>query len=230
MDPLTTRYMGEILQKFGGGITVTVPPPTAEMAFGSFIGDIVEIGLIVIVAITMGSVAGEKASGVTAFIVTKPVSRKSYVLAKYWVHVVGVALGIAASSALAYLYTWSVIGPAPVHRAALATVAIVLYAAFSVSVTFTLSMVAKGGLAAGGASLCIILLVGLVGSLLKHTVIGPWFPSTLMGNAGLLLSDAIDIRTSSILSLILKPGSVTVLLSALLLLGGFEKFKKQDLQ
>lgn len=233
MDPLSTRYMGEILQKFGQGITIIVPPPSAEMAVGSFIGDIVEIGLLVIVAITMGAVASEKASGVATFIVTKPASRKSYVLAKYGVLSVGLALGIAASVLLTSLYTWTLIGPIQASRVALATLAIGIYAEFIMSATFAASMVTSGALAAGGVGLAFMVVVGIAGSLLGHSTVGPWLPSALMGNANLLLTGSAGSTgspDSSTLSLLLKPGTTAIFLSAALLWAGFAKFRRQDLQ
>jgi ABC-2 type transport system permease protein len=230
MDPLSTRYMGEILQKFATGITIVVPPPSAEMAVGSFIGDIVEIGLLVIIAITMGAVAGEKASGVAAFIVTKPVSRRSYVLAKYGVLAAGLALGIAASVLLASLYTWTLIGPIPASRVALATLSVGLYAELIMSATFAASMVTPGSLAAGGAGLGFMIVVGLAGTFLGRSAVGPYLPSALMGNASLLLAGSSGASGAGASTLLLKPGITAVLLSAALLWAGFARFKSQDLQ
>ncbi len=188
MDPLSTRYMGELLRKFATGITIVVPPPSAEMAVGSFIGDIVEIGLLIVIAITMGAVAGEKASGVATFVVTRPVSRRAYVLAKYCVLAAGLAAGIAASVALASLYSWTLIGPVPASRVALAAVAVGLYAELIMSATFAASMVAGSPLAAGGTGLAFMLAAGILGSLLSRSAVGPWLPTALMGNANLLLT------------------------------------------
>ncbi|MGE5579096.1 MAG: ABC transporter permease [Bacillota bacterium] len=223
MDPLSTRYMGEILQKFATGITVLVPPPTAEMALGSFIGDIAEIGLLVIIATTMGAVAGEKASGVTAFIVTKPASRKSYVAAKYTVLAGGLAIGIVTSALLAALYTWTLIGPVQASRIILATLAVLIYAEFIMSATFAASMVASSGLAAGGAGLVIMIVTGIAGALLAQAPVGPWFPAALMRNATLLLSGGNP-------ELIVKPGLAAVAASAALIWAGFAGFKRQALQ
>jgi ABC-2 type transport system permease protein len=249
MDPLTTRYMGEIIGKFAQGITITVPPPSAEQAVGSFVGDIVEIGVLVIIAITMGSVAGERAAGVTTFVVTKPVSKRSYILAKLSVLGVGIALGITVSVLLAYLYTWSLIGPLPLSRVLLAAVSVGLYAHLIMVATFAASMVLPGTLAAGGAGLAAMILLGIAGAVLGKSTIGPYLPSSLMGNASLFLSGAVDRAAGGpgaggilrgvagggtmgggAVALLLKPGLTAVLLSVALLVAAFARFKKQPLQ
>lgn len=224
MDPLSTRYMGEILQKFATGVTIVVPPPSAEMAVGSYIGDLVEIGLLVIIAISMGAVANEKSTGVAAFMVTKPVSRGAYVASKYVVLSLGIALGVAGGVLIASLYTWTLIGPVGVSAVTLAAIAICLYAEMIMTVTFAASMVSSGALAAGGVGLGFMILTGIAGALLGQTSAGPYLPSALIGNANRLLSGA------SSASLLLKPGLTAVSVSAASLWAGFAKFKRQDLQ
>ncbi len=225
-DPLSTKYMGEILQRFSTGFTIVVPPPSAEMAVGTFIRDIVEIGLLVIIAITMGAVAGEKASGVTTFIVTKPASRRSYVLAKYGVLASGLALGIAASVLLASLYTWTLIGPVPASRVALAALAVGLYAELIMTATFAASMVTSGAPAAGGVGLAFMIVAGLVGTVFGRSSVGPWLPSALMGNANLLLTGSAESMTD----LLVKPSVTALVLAAVLLSAGLRVFRRQDLQ
>lgn len=227
MDPLTTRYMGEILERFAQGMTIIVPPPSAEQALATFIGDIVEIGLLVVIAITMGSVAGEKVSGVTAFMVTKPVSRRAYISAKLAVLGGAVAGGIATSVLLAWLYTWSLIGPVPGPRVALAALSIGLYAELIMAATFSASMVLPGTLSAGAAGLGTMVVLGVTGAVLGASGIGPYLPSALMRNASLLLAGTTEAGAASLL---LKPGLTAVALGALLLAVGFARFKKLDLQ
>jgi len=231
-DPLSTRYMGEILGKFATGITIVAPPPSAEMAVGSFVSDIVEIGLLVIIAITMGAVANEKASGVTAFVVTKPVSRSSYVCAKYLVLAAGIALGIAVGVAVASLYTWTLIGPVDPSLAALAALAVCIYAEFIMSATFAASMVTSGGLPAGAVGLGFMILMGLGSAFFGQTAIGAYLPTSLIGYANSLLSgSALSQKTSGLSALsILRPGITAVVISAALLWAGFARFKKQALQ
>jgi ABC-2 type transport system permease protein len=227
LDPLSAKYMGEIISRFAQGITIIMPPQSAEQALATFISDIVEIGLLIIIAITMGSVAGEKATGVTTFIVTKPASRKSYVLAKLAVLAGGLVLGIAASTLVASLYTWTLLGPVSASRAALAATSVGLYAEFIMAATFAASMAVSGTVAAGGLGLAVLAVAGIAGSVLSRSRIGPYLPSTLMGNASLFLTGA-DV--SKWTSMLLKPGLTTSLLSAGLLVAGFERFKRVELQ
>lgn len=224
MDPLSTRYMGEILERFAQGVTIIVPPPAPEQAVGTFLGDIIEIGLLVIIAITMGAVASEKASGVTTFVVTKPASRKSYIAAKLLVAAGGVVASIAAGTLVASLYTWTLMGPVPSGRVALAAVSVGLYAELVLAATFAASMVAPSPLTAGGMGLGAFMVAGLAGAIFGRSSIGPYLPSELSANITTLLSGAGGA------DLLVKPGITALAASAALVAAGFAKFRRQDLQ
>ena len=223
MDPLASKYMGEIIARFAQGITIIVPPPTAEQAMETFLGDVGELGLLAVIAITMGSVASEKASGVSAFVVTKPVSRLTYVLAKYAVLAAGVAAGIGGSAAVAYLYTWTLLGPVQSSRACLATLAMASYAELVMTVTFSASMALPGSLAAGGMGLASMFLMGIAGSLLRGTRIGPYMPSALVGGATSLLR---GLGQAGLVDALMKPLASAAALGILLWVLGFRKFQR----
>jgi len=223
MDPLASKYMGEIIARFAQGITIIVPPATAEQAMETFLSDVAELGLLVVIAVTMGSVASEKASGVSAFVVTKPVSRLTYVLAKYTILAAGIAAGIGGSAAVAYLYTWTLLGAVQLGRACLATLAMASYAELIMTVTFSASMALTGSLAAGGAGLASVFLLGIAGSLLRGTRIAPYIPSALAGSASSLLR---SYGQAGLADVLLKPMASAAALGVLLWTLGFRKFKR----
>ncbi|MEW5866617.1 MAG: hypothetical protein AB1774_07145 [Bacillota bacterium] len=225
-DPLTTKYMGQILQRFATGITITMPPPSAAQAMGQFLGDILEIGVFVIIAITMGAVASEKGIGVATFILTKPVSRKAYVGAKLFVLSGGVASGIALFTTLAYVYTWTLLGRAEPAGVILAALSTLVYAEFILAVTFASSMTLQSSLAAGGVGLLAFFLTMLVGSLLSRSSVGPYLPSTLAANISSFLATPANERA---VFMFLRPGIVTLILSIAILVGGYGKFKREHL-
>ncbi len=225
-DPLATKYMGEILRRFATGITITMPPPSAEQAMGQFLGDILEIGVLVVIAVTMGAVSAEKGSGVATFVLTKPVSRKAYLGAKLLVLSGGIAAGIAVSAAMAYAYTWTLLGRPNPGGAVLATLSTLLFAEFVFAVTFGASAALRSSLAAGGTGLIAFFLAMLIGSLLARTSVGPYLPSTLAASLGRFL--AAPASNEAVL-MILRPGLATLVLSGAILAAGYARFRLEPL-
>lgn len=226
MDPLVTKYMGEIFARFVEGVTIVLPPPSSTQAMGQFLGDVVELGVLVIIAITMGSVAGEKANGVASFIVTRPASRRAYVASKFLVLLGGLTAGIAGATSIASLYTVTLIGPVDGGRVISAAVSVWIYTAFIFCATFAASMAANGPLTAGGAGFAAFLVTALAGAVLGSASVGQYLPSALISNVNTFLSGSGDLE---IAARILKPGAVAAVVSATLLALGFQSFKQQDL-
>lgn len=226
MDPLSTKYMGQLLERFAKGIIIVTPPPTSAQAMSQFLGDVLELGILVVIGITMGTVAGEKSSGVASFIVTRPASRLAYVASKFFVLLTGLTAGIAGATLIASLYAATLIGPVDAGRTALAAVSVWLYAAFILCATFSASMAANGPLAAGGAGFAAYLTSALAGSLLGSTSIGKYLPYALVANIEIFLKGP---EKAAIASRILRPAFISTVLSIAFLSLGFRSFRRQDL-
>ncbi|WP_052158931.1 ABC transporter permease [Halobacillus sp. BBL2006] len=104
IDPLSTYYLPQILKATGGlpeGATINIPTPPSGEIFMMSISQLNTIGLLVIALISMGTIAGERKSGVAELILVKPVSYFSYVTAKWAAHVflvlVALLLGLLSS-------------------------------------------------------------------------------------------------------------------------------------
>lgn len=226
LDPLSTRYMGEILSRLSTGMTIILPPPSAALAMTQFLGDIVEIGLLIIIATTMGSVAGEKSGGVTTFILTKPVSRRTYIATKFAVLAGGLVTCIGTSTLMASLYSRTLIGSLDWGATAWAALSVTLYALYVLSATFAGSMMAGSPLSAGGIGLGAFLFTSIAGALLGNTRIGPYLPSSLSRNIGDFLQSPVSPDFAKAL---LRPGITALGLSVAYLLWGYRCFARSDL-
>jgi len=82
------------------GVVVQLPPPTALDAFGQFIKNLDQFILIAIIIAGAGVISGERSSGTATLVLTKPLSRGAFVVAKvlsqFLLLVAATALGTAA--------------------------------------------------------------------------------------------------------------------------------------
>lgn len=79
---LFTPALMESLASEQPGMVLQLPDPTARDALGQFLKNMGQIVLIALVITGAGSVSGERSSGTAILVLTKPLSRGAFVLAK----------------------------------------------------------------------------------------------------------------------------------------------------
>ncbi|WP_042225002.1 ABC transporter permease [Oceanobacillus manasiensis] len=105
MDPISTYYLPEIIQAAGGFPDGTVielgdyaPAEIIMMSLSQYS----TLGVLLIAFLSMGTVAGEKSSGVSELILVKPVSYTNYITAKW----ASLFVLIGGSSAIGLFAGW----------------------------------------------------------------------------------------------------------------------------
>lgn len=212
LEPPTIKYMNEILAYFAE-MELPLPPPTPEAAFIGFLSDISQVGILILIFVSMASVAKEKETGVAGWILSKPVSRWSYLGAKVIALYALIVVGMIASGAVAYSYTWSLLGPLPLERVVWAVVSLTAFALLFASITFALSAVLKTPLQAGGLAVFIFFSGGLLNMIVSKTSLLRFYPNTLLGEMGHLVtgaSGAADIAVPLMVTLAISIGIVVL--------------------
>lgn len=223
LDPPMMKYMDQIIAYFAEGIEMTFPEPTPGETYFSYLSDVSQLGILVLIFMVMGTVAREKETGIAGWMLSKPVGRWQYLLAKLTVLYGTIIIGLFACSALAYLYTMSLIGQAPPAESAWATICLIIYVLFIATITFTLSTVLNSQLQAGGLSVLIFFLSGILNLFISETAAADFYPNTLLGRIKPLLEGTIEI------SEITGPLLITLLLCILLFLLAGIRFSRAEL-
>jgi ABC-2 type transport system permease protein len=225
LDPPIVKYMNRLMEWAGAAeqIQIIMPPPTPAMALTQFLGDASGIAVIVLIFLLMGIVAGEKANGVTEWVLTRPVTRSEYLTAKIMVWGVGIVVCTLAAGAIASLYTWSLLGPVSLTDIAAALAAITAYTIFAAAATFLGSVVLNSQLAAGFTGVGVVfagVLIKPLGSLLH---IKRYLPYSLPELANQAVAGAIS-------PVEVIPGIVCALvISFLLMVFAYRRFAEMQL-
>jgi ABC-2 type transport system permease protein len=83
MNPLVAKLMPDIVARFlPEGITMTIPTPTALDSWAQFFKNVAQMGLIVLVILFSGMMAGEFSRGTLIQPLTKGLSRRAVIAAK----------------------------------------------------------------------------------------------------------------------------------------------------
>jgi len=164
-SPLLAKYTPEMLAaipNIPAGLSGIIPTPTVADAIGQYVKNLSQFGILLALLMSMGSVAQEKERGTAALILTRPVPRGTFLLAKF----AGLALTFAVSLLVAglgcWFYTYLLFEALPwgaflAQNGLMLLVFLVYIAMTLLCSTLVCSQAGAGGLAFGG----LILLAGL---------------------------------------------------------------------
>lgn len=219
LGPVSARYMEQILQRFAGDIVVTLPPPTPAAGLEQYLGNVMQIGLLVVLAVAAGALAFDQPVERAAFYRSR-VRRAWRLLAP---RAAVVTLAAVAAFVLGTLGAWYetvvLLGELPVGAMLLGTLLTSLYLAFAVAVTAFAASFARSPLAIVPAAAAILIVVPLLG------LLGPlrdWLPSKLLGSLVGLVVGVPPVEY-------LRPAVVTLAAAAVLLWIAAERLERREL-
>ncbi|HXM58474.1 MAG TPA: ABC transporter permease [Candidatus Dormibacteraeota bacterium] len=218
-SPLLARFTPQIVQAVGGAhLAGLVPPPQMADAVTQFVKNMGQFGALMAIVLAMGSVAAEKDRGTAAFVLSKPVSRSAFLIAKLLALVATLAVGVVVATLATYLYTgilFAWLRPGLAVTAALTLVALVVFATF----TFAASTVTGSTVAAGAAGFVALLVAGAISVLPE---IGAYSPFGMVAQGQPL---ALGAPADSVLG----PLAVQLALVAVLVAATLAVFRRQEL-
>lgn len=177
IDPLLAKFMKQILGSVvGGELPLQLPDATHIDAWAQWTKDLTQLLLIVVLVVAAGAIAGELSSGTSIMPLTKPVSRASFVLAKFTAVVSLVTVSAVIGTALTSAVTALIFDDAqfaPIWRA----VAVwLVFAMTLMAATIAASCLVPSTVAAFGIGFGCYVLLGIVAL---------WQPARVYSPAGL---------------------------------------------
>jgi len=150
-----------------------------------YIKNISQFGVILALLLTMGAVVQEKDKSTAAVMLVKPLPRVTFLVAKFTALALVFALAIAIAGAACYYYTWLLFGALNVsHWLALNGLMLVFVLVY-IALTLFCSVIAKSQATAGGLALCLLFILGLIGSI---PGLGEYLPGQLIAWGGELMT------------------------------------------
>ncbi|NIM95511.1 MAG: ABC transporter permease subunit [Anaerolineales bacterium] len=222
LGPLSVKYMPEILSQIPGvpeELTEVMPEPDVTMAVAEYTENLTLFGLILAILVPMGAVIGEKMKGTATMVLSKPVSRASFLGAKFITYAGVFLVGITLASLTSYyylgiLFEWL----APLGFMALSGLLLIYLTTF-VALTLLASTISRSQFAAAGISFGILILLGLLSSI---PTLSRYLPSSLIAwGRGLALGIDVGPVWGALV--------VSVVLIAAAWLGAWLIFRKQEL-
>ena len=155
--PVLAKYTPQIL---GAVVSdqlpgLKLPVPTYADAYGQWVKNLSQIVLFTVIISYGGLVSGEVRSGTAALVLTKPVSRTAFVLAKAAVHAVFLGVVVVAGALLTWGITAALFDAAPGGPLWSGTLAWLVLGVLFVGVMALLSVLLKSAAGAAGVGLAL---------------------------------------------------------------------------
>ncbi len=205
LSPLVAKLMPELMEgltsSIGESIVIQLPEPTAADAVAQFLKNLTQIGVIALILVTMGSVALERERGTAAVVLSKPVSRLAFLLAKFTALTITFGASLGAAALACWFYTVVLFGALELRMFVQVTGLAGLYLWTLLAMTFLCSSLFRSQIAAGGAAFGVYVGLSLLGLVAQ---IKDYLPGALIGGAGALAGGAsTDVSRAVAVSLAL---------------------------
>jgi ABC-2 type transport system permease protein len=225
--PALVRLLPVILEQAGTpGMDLELPEMGPADGYLQFLEFAQQLGLLAVILVFMGVLAAERRSGLLVTLFVKPVSRLSYLTARWLINALYVALSFTLGAALALLYTKLLLGSLPWGTALAAALLCMSYVVLAFSWTFFFSSLTRSTGAAAGLALIPLFLLPVLGAL--WSPLGDLAPygAVAAGSAALggLAGAREPIEATAVLSACLNLG-----FCAGLLLGAFYALRRAEL-
>ncbi|WP_096190016.1 ABC transporter permease [Evansella halocellulosilytica] len=187
MQPVTTYFLPDIIEQFGGlpeDTVINIPVPSGAQVLSETLGQFSQIGFLVIVLAFMGTVASERNNGSIIMVLVKPVSYVSYLTAK-WAHITLLSLSsYILGFSLSVYYTFLLIERVAAVFVIKGALVYSVWVFFIITLVLCLSALLKSTAATAFLSIGITVTISLLSSLTPDLM--KWSPGMLMNHTQLL--------------------------------------------
>ncbi len=178
--PIVTKLTPELLQNLGGGIKIILPPQTATDALNSYLKNMTQLPSLMIILLAMGCIADERSHGTAVTVLTKPVPRTVFVLAKFLAYTLLLFAGTVLAAAGDYFYTYQLFNALPIGAFLLLNLALLIFFMLTLALTLLASVLFRNTIAAGGVAFAGFLVLSILPGL--NATIAQAFPSILFSS------------------------------------------------
>jgi ABC-2 type transport system permease protein len=167
LSPVLARYMRELFALIpnAAAIATVIPEQTIADAIGQYIKNLSQFGVLLALLLPMGSVVQEKERGTAAMLLSKPLSRGAFLLAKFAAHTLVFLVSLLIAGLAGYFYTLILFGSLPFGGWMAMNGLLLLYLLVYVALVLLFSTLARSQLLAVGMGFGVLILLGGVGAI-----------------------------------------------------------------
>lgn len=224
MQPIVLKMLPTLLETEGtlpAGTVIQMADPVVSDVLGVLLGQFEQLGVITIILIMMGTIVEERASGVAAMVLVKPIGREKYYFTKLVIYTSLVLVSFILAMGVCGYYTDIIYGGVDWTILIKGTVVYLPNLLLVVSIVLFLSSFLKKQLAVAAGAVIIYNVLAIVPKYLGE-FINSISPSGVVGSANKILSGVSSVE-------FIQPVICVSILSVVFILAGWVIFKKQEI-
>lgn len=108
ISPVLAKYTPQLLSTIPDmppEFAELIPEPHLQDAIVQYVKNTTQFGVLLVILLFMGSVAGEKERGTAAMLISKPVHRTTFLLSKWVMGLVAILMGLILAGTAGWAYT-----------------------------------------------------------------------------------------------------------------------------
>jgi len=216
-SPLLLHITPELLKS--QGLNISMPLPTPEMAAGEYFEAAILFGAVALILVTMGAVAEERNKGSLAILLSKPLRRSHFILAKFLSISVLVTVSLILGAVACLYYTQLLIGNLTINAFFPGVLLLSFFLSILTAITILFSVVLGSQMAAGGASIATLFVLGFLPTL------GRFFKTTTPYSLVRLSGEFLTRNTQGVLLAL----TTNTIILGLVITMGWILFSKQEI-
>ncbi|MGP4075420.1 ABC transporter permease [Halobacillus sp. K22] len=211
-DPLTTYYLPQILEATGGlpeGATFEMPEPPPSEVFMMSVSQLNLLGVLIIALITMGTISGERKSGVAELVLVKPIAYHSYITAKWAAYTLLVCVSIFIALSASWYYVNLLFGEVSAASLFQTVFFYSLWTTFILAISIFMNTLSKTAGLVLFFTISLVIILNLLSNVFSH--IAEWSPALISSHL------RNSLITGDLTSALWGSAGITTLLIILLL-------------
>ncbi|HEX7540510.1 MAG TPA: ABC transporter permease subunit [Anaerolineales bacterium] len=191
-SPLLAKFTPEMLKSIPGvppELLSAFPTPTVTDAITQYVKNMSQFGILLALLMTMGVVVQEKERGTAAFFLTRPVSRETFLLAKFASMTVTFTASLSIAAIGCWYYTYVLFEPLALGPFLVLNGLMLIIFLVYMALSLLGSTLARSQGIAVGLAFVILIVIGGIGSLPR---IGDYFPGRLFSWGAALVMGGTD--------------------------------------
>ena len=186
-SPLLAKLTPQLIALVPGGDALKglIPTPTINDAVTQYIKNTAQFGILLALLFGMSSVAGEKEKGTAALVLSKPMPRSIFLLAKFCALGTTFLLAFLAAGLSCYYYTYVLFGALDPMAWLILNGLLLLYVLVYVALTLFFSTLTRTQYIAIGGAFGALIFFGILSSL---PGMNAYLPDGLVTNASMIMS------------------------------------------
>jgi ABC-2 type transport system permease protein len=220
LSPLLAYFTPQILEAIPGveGLSAIIPTPSVQDAIGQYIKNLSQFAVLFAILLPMGSVSREKELGTAALVLSKPLPRSTFLMAKAAAYGLIFAFSMLIAGLAGYTYTGLLFEFLPIDRWLAMNGLLWLYVMVYVGLTLLFSTLSRSQALAAGLSFAVLLALSVI-SISKTVAV--YLPAQLITWSAMLFSQPESTYWGSL--------GISAGLIAAALLTAWLTFRRQEL-